>query len=254
MKLITKLGTNAVFDFKNNSIRKPVLEQLAKDARVLMSNGDELIVVTSGAVGCGTQILKGKDGIRLKQAQAAVGQPILMSEYRAAFNKYGLEIAQWLLTYSDLDSELRRENIKLGYEHLKKEKIIPIVNENDTTAIEELKFGDNDNLALELAIKLDFDTLINYTQRGALIKLNLPVHITSLFNPEYYDKIEKSGIGSGGLKSKLDCAKKACELEKKYIIAKAGDSIMDVLEGNVNATRFLIFNGENWDKFFIDNS
>jgi glutamate 5-kinase len=239
MKIITKLGTNAVFNSETEEIKRPVLERLAKDAYVLLNQGDELIVVSSGAVGCGKQILRGRAEIGFRQAQAAIGQPILMQEYGAAFNKYNLNIAQFLLTYDDLDSVSRTKKIKQAYEYLKQNRIIPIVNENDTTAIEELSFGDNDALATDLAIKLNFDTIINYTERGALVKDNKPIILTGWFNVEDYDNLKKSGTGFGGLKSKLDSAKKASEAKKQYIIAKAGDSVLDILENKVTVTRFL---------------
>jgi len=239
MKLITKFGTNAIFDSEKQEIKKSVLEQIAKDASEFIKKNNELIIVTSGAVGCGKQILSGNNGIGLKQAQAAIGQPILMQEYQKAFSKYDTNIAQFLLTYNDLDSKIRTENIKHTYDHLKNKKIIPIVNENDTTAIEELSLGDNDNLTTELAIALRFDTIINYTEKGPLIMGNQKITHTNQFNPDKYKKFENSGTGFGGLKSKLDFAKKARENNINYYIAKAGDPVYKILNAEVDSTRFI---------------
>ncbi|MFA7708213.1 MAG: hypothetical protein WCX73_04650 [Candidatus Pacearchaeota archaeon] len=243
MKLITKLGTNVIFDSAKQEIKTPILEQLAKDAQMFLNEKNkenQLIVVTSGAVGLGSKILTGNNGVKLRQAQASVGQPRLMQEYISVFDKYSLNVAQLLLTYKDLDSASGIENIKNTYENLKNNNIIPIVNENDVTAIEELKFGDNDSLATQLAMMLDFDMIINYTQRGTLIRQNNLVSLTNNFDYKNYDKLESSGTGFGGLKSKLESAKKTVEAGKQYIIAKAGDSILEILSVKVKATRFYL--------------
>jgi len=246
MNLIAKLGTNAIFDSEKQKIRKDVLEQLAKDAQIFLNEKDknnkenQLIIVTSGAVGCGKKRFNKNNynETGLKQAQASVGQPILMQKYISVFNRYSLEVSQFLLTYHDLVFISGIKNIKQTYEHLKNNKIIPIVNENDVTATAELRFGDNDALTTQLAIALNFDTIINYTKRGALIKKGEPIKQTNRFYLGYYDKLETSGTGFGGLKSKLKSAKKAVEAGKTYIIAKAGDSFFKVLSQEVNATKF----------------
>ncbi|MDD5192735.1 MAG: hypothetical protein PHH54_07305 [Candidatus Nanoarchaeia archaeon] len=237
MKLITKLGTGALKQETRNS----VLEQLAKDAYELTQNGDKIIVVTSGAVGLGKAKLKinENEDIAARQAYAAVGQPILMQEYISTFNRYSLNVAQFLLAYSDLDSISRIENIKHAYEHLRKNKIIPIVNENDVTATEELTFGDNDTLATQIAIMMGFNTIINYTERGALVRYGETITLTSNFNTSYYDTLDNPETGFGRLSSKLEAAKKAVQADKRYHIAKAGDSIFDILSGEKPSTRFL---------------
>lgn len=239
MKLITKFGTNAIFDSEKKEIKKQILEQIAKDASKFLKQSNELIIVSSGAVGLGKKILNEGDGIALKQAQAAIGQPMLMQEYQNAFNKYKLNIAQFLLTYEDLDSKIRTENINHTYQHLKKNKIIPIINENDTTAIEELSLGDNDNLTTELAIALNFDTIINYTEKGTLLKNKNKIILASIYDSEFYDKIKTNGTGFGGLASKLQAAKKANENNINYFIAKAGENIFKILNGKVEATKFI---------------
>jgi len=240
MKLIAKLGTNAIFDAEKQEIKKQVLDQIAEDAQKFTSPENKLIIVSSGAVGCGKKVLPGNSKIRLKQAQAAIGQRILMDEYAQAFSKHNLQIAQFLLTYADLESPIRLQNIAETYYHLSSNKIIPIVNENDTTTTEELSFGDNDVLATELAVKLNFEKIINYTERGALLKNNQPVTSTNQFDPEFYDTLTPKGNGFGGLASKLQSANRALERGIPYVIAKAGDSIADVLSGEAISTEFYI--------------
>ena len=239
MKLIIKLGTNVIFDSEKKKIRVNIINQLVKDVQKIRKDNHEIIIVTSGAVGCGKNILGGNGEIATRQAQAAIGQPILMETYRKEFSKYKLNTAQFLLISEDFSNIKRLNNLKQTYSHLSK-IAIPIVNENDTTAIDELSFGDNDELSLQLLLHFNFDTLINYTERGALIKDNKKIKLTNQFDSQFYDCLKKSGTGFGGLDSKLKAAKKATEAGKKYIIAKAGDSITEILSDKVHATRFYL--------------
>lgn len=236
MKIIIKIGTAAIFDYQK--IKEHIIERLAKEVSQLTSKNNEVIIVTSGAVGLGKQILSGNKEIGLKQAQAAIGQIKLMEKYSEIFSKYGLKIAQFLLNSNDLTEKRRIENIKETYDHLRG-KAIPIVNENDVTSIEELKVGDNDTLASKLMINLNFDILIILTEIGALIKEGYPIKKSNLFNVEDYDKMNIPSRGFGGLKSKLECAKFITEHKKRCIIAKAGDSIIDILNEKAVVTEFI---------------
>jgi glutamate 5-kinase len=241
MKLITKLGTSAIFDSEKKEIKTYVLEQLAKDVSEFIKQENEIIIVTSGAVGLGKAKLNanGDEDIASRQAYASIGQPILMRAYAEEFSKYNLNVAQFLLTSEDLNHRIRLDNVKQAYANLKKIGI-PIVNENDTTAIEELSFGDNDILSWQLMRSLNFDILINYTEKGPLIKNKKIIIRTNNFNPEFYDTVKSSGNGFGGLKSKLECAELATRAGKKYMIAKAGDSVFDILSGKKPSTNFYI--------------
>ncbi|MEK6820609.1 MAG: hypothetical protein AABX71_02760, partial [Nanoarchaeota archaeon] len=115
---------------------------------------------------------------------------------------------------------------------------VPIVNENDTTVTKELSFGDNDALAAQILVDLNFDILIILTEIGALIKDQTPLTKSNSFDTNYYDSIKISNHGFGGLKSKLDSAKKIVGNGKKCMVAKAGDSIIDILDKKVVATIF----------------
>ena len=237
MKIIIKIGTAAIFNSKKQKVKEEVIKILAEDVSKLIKKRNEVIVVSSGAVGFGKNMIKGKNGLRLKQAQASVGQVRLMQKYSEIFSKRGLNIAQFLLSSEDLSNKKKMKNIKETYHHLKG-KAIPIVNENDTTTIEELSFGDNDILASELLLNLDFDIIIMLTEMGALIKNKHPLKKSNLFSVEDYDKRDVPVDGFGGLKSKLESAKKIAKTGKKFIIARAGDSIHDILSEKVPATRF----------------
>jgi len=236
-KIVIKLGTKAVFDSDRREIRRNVLTGLARDVSKLLSNGNEVIIVSSGAVGCGKNVIGGNGSIGVKQAQAAVGQIKLMEEFVRAFSWNGLHVAQFLLNVDDLNSA-RKENIFAAYENLRGEAI-PIVNENDVTATGELSFGDNDNLAAEILEKFNFDILLVLTEMGALIKGGEKVSVSNSFSVEDYDMLSKNdGYGFGGLDSKLNVAKRVVKLGKSFIVGRSGDNIIEILEGQGNSTRF----------------
>ena len=234
IRLIAKIGSDALVNL-DYTLREDILESLARDI-AQFDKEDEIVIVTSGAIACGKTVIKGDDNVRNKQARAAVGQPKLMHAYHKAFSKYGLEVAQLLLTREYLTNPDKLNTTIGAYSRLRGQAI-PIVNENDIVDIEEI-FGDNDRLSLELLFRLNFKTLINYTQRGALIRQGVPLKSSRYFDYHWYDILEKSGNGSGGLQSKLECAQEAVEAGKEYYIAKAGDSIFDVLSGSTISTKF----------------
>lgn len=238
MKIVIKIGTAAIFDSKKKRVKEKVLKRLAKDISKLAKGGNEIIIVTSGAVGYGKQVILGEDKMGLKQAQASVGQIKLMEKYSSIFLKYNLHVAQILLNSKDLHEKNRIENLKETYKNLKG-KAIPIVNENDVTSIEELKVGDNDTLASRLLLNMDFDVLIILTEVGALIKNNQPLRKSTFFKVGDYDQMDFPSKGFGGLKSKLDCAKLMIDHKKRCIIAKAGDSIIDILNDKATVTEFI---------------
>ncbi len=237
MKIAIKLGTSAIFDSKNNKIKKGIIKSLVQDTKKLISNHNEVIIISSGAVGCGKSLINGANSLGLKQAQASVGQPRLMSIYEKYFSKIGLHIAQFLLTSNDLKNKGNLQNIKNTYNHLI-DIAVPIINENDTTTTEELSFGDNDLLSTEIVIGLDFDVLIVLTELGALIKDGEPVINSKSFDVGYYDSIKIKVAGFGGLKSKLNSAKRLINKNKTCIIGKAGDNLKDILDGKVVCTKF----------------
>ena len=218
-------------------IRRDVLRSLVEGVSELLEKGNEVIIVSSGAVGCGKSVIDKIGGVGVKQAQAAVGQIKLMGEFVRAFSKKKLYVAQFLLNVDDLNSD-RKENIFAAYKHLRGEAI-PIVNENDVTAIGELSFGDNDNLAAEILEKFDFDILLVLSEKGAMIRGGKRLMLSDSFSVEDYDKLSSNdGYGFGGLASKLAVAKRVVEMKKNFIVGKAGDDIIGILEGRVPATHF----------------
>jgi glutamate 5-kinase len=235
-KIVIKLGTKVVSDLAAGGVRRDVLFSLARDVSKLLNKGNEIIIVSSGAVCCGRDAIKGENGLGLKQARAAVGQTRLMNEYSGVFSKFGISVAQFLLNKDDLNSS-KLNNIKMAYRNLGHD-VIPIVNENDVTTTDELTFGDNDNLAIEILEKFDFDVLYMMTEIGALVSGGKKILESNKFEVSDYDDFGSDKLGCGGLKSKLNVAKRAIDMDKSFIIGKAGDSVIDVLDGKVEATWF----------------
>lgn len=245
-KIIIKLGTKAIFDSDLGKIRRDVSWGLARDVAELLKRDCEVMIVSSGAVGCGRDIIKESSAditptghnnkIGIRQAQAAIGQTKLMNEYSDVFGEFGLNVAQFLLSKNDLHND-RLENVKAAYENLGK-GIIPIVNENDVTTTDELTFGDNDNLAAEVLEKLDFDILLILTDLGVLISGGGKVIDSGKFDVGDYDDLGLSSVGSGGLESKLNIAKRVVDLNKDVVIGKAGDSVVEILERRTEGTWF----------------
>ena len=213
------------------------MKGLAEGVSDLLEKGNEVIIVSSGAVGCGKGIVKGNGAIGIKQAQAAVGQIKLMEEFVKAFSLKDLHVAQFLLNVDDLNSS-RKENVFAAYNYLRGEAI-PIVNENDVTATSELSFGDNDNLAAEILEKFDFDVLLVLTEMGALICDGKRLMFSDSFSVDDYDCLSTNdGYGFGGLDSKLQVARRVVGMGKKFIVGKAGDDIVEILKGRGVATYF----------------
>jgi len=157
MRIVIKIGTATLY--QNEKLSKRI-DKLVKFL-VKLNKTNEVILVSSGAVGAGyTKLKLDKSNISNKQALASIGQPLLMKEYKIRFEKYNQIVSQVLLTASDFDSRRRTENAKNMIEVLLKNKIIPIINENDAVSIEEIIFGDNDQLSAYTTYYFDADMLV----------------------------------------------------------------------------------------------
>jgi len=216
-RVVVKVGSAILTS--ENGINKEVLDNLAKELAFLRNTGREVILVSSGAVAAGKKKLHIKDGkgvsIMEKQALAAIGQSQLMHDYDEAFHRYGYNIAQILLTHSDLAHRSRYLNVRNTIHTLFKFGVIPIINENDTVSTEELKFSDNDTLGAMLANLIEADMFICLTDVDALYDSNpvthpdaKPIYTVS----EVDDRIQsmaghsKSVLGTGGMQSKINAA------------------------------------------------
>ncbi|MBT3352884.1 MAG: glutamate 5-kinase [Nitrospinaceae bacterium] len=153
-RIVVKVGSSVLTSPEESGVNRRVLGRIVSQVTALSSSRREVVLVSSGAIAAGLKRLGMKampSGIPERQAAAAVGQPILMEAYSRAFKRRGLDMAQVLLTHADLDARGRFLNACNTFETLLSRKVVPIVNENDTVSIEELRFGDNDILAAQVA-------------------------------------------------------------------------------------------------------
>ncbi|MDD5492655.1 MAG: glutamate 5-kinase, partial [bacterium] len=161
-RIVIKIGTSTLTD-DNGQLNLPHMRILVEQVVQMSRQGREVILVTSGAVGAGMGKLGLKtrpQSVREKQAAAAVGQTFLMRHYEELFNEFGLNVAQILLTQEDMRTRERYLNARNTIMTLLEYKVIPIINENDTVAVDEIRFGDNDTLSALVASKVEADLLI----------------------------------------------------------------------------------------------
>ncbi len=252
--LVVKIGTSLLTG--PNGFDGRVLEHMVKAIALLKKErAIDIAIVSSGAIGCGMAALKLKERptlLPLKQAAAAVGQSQLMHYYETLFRHYGdgLQTAQILLSSQDLEDRTRYLNIRNTIQTLFGLKtVVPVVNENDTVAPDELRIGDNDTLAARVAAKIGADALIILSDVDGLYDKN-PARFNDAKLVEYVsavsddveslaeDTITETTIG--GMKTKLAAARIACAAGVHTVIANGNrDNIIpDVLAGTAPCTAF----------------
>ena len=211
--IVLKLGSSTVVDSKGKFKTKWVAS-LIKDIKNHGKNKN-FVIVSSGAIALGQKYLKiNKKKIKLdmSQAIAAVGQIHLASEFQKLFEKYKIKIGQILISPYDTEQRRRALNVRRTFDNLFKLNAIPIVNENDTTATAEIKYGDNDRLAARVAQIIGADTLIIFSDVDGLYDKSKQNKIIKNVN-KIDEKInalidnKKNIYGSGGISTKLDAAK-----------------------------------------------
>jgi len=213
-KILIKLGT-ATLTKGGDKISRSKLEDLANQVVQIRAYYD-VILVCSGAIAAAKQFIKlEKIGNELieKQALAAIGQPFLMRLLYESFRDFEIPVGQCLLSYHDFKSNQSKTNIENTIEELLKNNILPIINENDTTATEEIKFGDNDKLSALVASLLKVDRLILASNTfGIYDDLDQTIEeVTDISKIRQYITEQKSSQGTGGMHSKLDAAQIALD-------------------------------------------
>ena len=254
-KIVLKVSTNMITD----GVAKIYLDKIrafVQEVAELIHEGYSVIIVSSGAIGCGLAKLglksRPKEYKKL-QALASVGQIHLMSLYQQEFNEYGLQIGQILLSADDTRDSTRKSNVRNTLEVLLEKGIVPIINENDSVAIEELSYGDNDTLSALVAILLFVDLLIILTDVEGLCDKNPKIHPDSkiISQIEVIDeKIEKivedidGGITFGGMRCKINAIKKLTNIGIPAVITsfKNQGIIKKILKGEEIGTYFIAQN------------
>lgn len=250
-RILLKIGSNTLTK-ETDQISRGKIEDIARQIAKL-KNDYEFIIVSSGAIAAAKQFVKlehnGKE-ITVKQALAAIGQPHLMRIYQENFRELGLFTSQCLLSYSDFEKPESKENIKNTINVLVENNFVPIINENDTVATDEIKFGDNDKLAALAASLLDVDVLIIATNTdGIYVKDTIhdpkPQTILEVMDIEELEKeisLEKSSHGTGGMESKMQAARiaKKAHIETWILNGLKDNFILDAIEGASNFTKIKI--------------
>ena len=211
-KIVIKLGSTTVIDKKGN-FKKAWVNSLIKDIKKYKKNRD-IVIVTSGAIALGQNYLKIKTKkikLEMSQAIASIGQIHLAEEFQKIFQKNNFKVGQILISPDDTEQRRRALNVKRTFDNLFKLKAIPIVNENDTTATSEIKYGDNDRLAARVAQIIGADTLIIFTDVDGLYdktsKKKLIKEVRNLSSNIYKLADKKTtNYGSGGMITKLEAA------------------------------------------------
>ncbi len=250
-RIVIKVGTSNLTD-KSYRLDPRKVERLTKEIVDLKKEGREIILVTSGAIGAGIGKLDLKQrprDIKVLQATAAVGQNILMSTYDRYFAKYGQTIAQLLLTHEDFFDRKRYLNLRNTLITLLKSGVIPIINENDTVVVDEIKLGDNDNLSALVASNLDADLLIILTDIDGLYTYDPKrskkaefISIVEEITPEIERIASARGrTGIGGMKTKIQAAKVTMKAGIPMVIANGNEEniLARIIAGERIGTIFL---------------
>ena len=239
-RIVFKVGTATLYE--NNSLSSridKIVEFLAE-----LNRENEVILVSSGAVGAGyTRCQLDKSKLENKQALAAIGQPLLMREYKDRFAKYGVVNAQVLVTAADLDSRKRTENAKKMINVLLENRVIPIINENDSVSVEEILFGDNDQLSAYVTHYFGADLLVILSDIDAFYSSNpkedksaKPIKIVEKIEDEWLRQTcnPNDEFATGGIVTKLKAAKFLMDRGKDMFLTSGFDlrDVESFLNGN----------------------
>ena len=232
-KVVIKIGSSTLID-KRGKPKKIWLKEFAKDIKNLIHKKKQIVIVSSGAIAMGCEYLKiKKNGLKVdkSQAVASIGQIELMDFYKKIFDKNKIKISQVLLTLDDTEQRRRSINARRTIDNLLAMNIVPIVNENDTTATTEIKYGDNDRLAARVAQIISADCLILLSDVDGLYtdnpKKNRETKLIKSVreideNIKKYATRSENLYGSGGMKTKIEAAK-ICQLSGCYMAIANGN-------------------------------
>lgn len=251
MKTVIKIGTSTIAHSGGRlNIRR--VEELCKIISDLKNSGMDIIIVSSGAIGMGCGKLsfaKRPDDMPSKQAAAAVGQCELMYVYDKLFSEYNHTVAQMLITASDIKNDERHTNFTNTLNRLLELGVIPIINENDTIATEEIKVGDNDTLAAFVSSSINADLLILMSDIDGLYTADPRKDQNAKLIPEVYELNDEimalggdsgSALGTGGMKTKLTAAKICTQSGCDMIIMNSlkPEDLYNIADGKAVGTRF----------------
>ena len=268
-RVVLKLGSSVVTT--DEGLDRETIRRIVDDVCKYKKLGKEFIIVSSGAIAAGVKRMELKEGARTipqKQAAASIGQSRLMAAYEQAFDRHGIRVGQMLLTKDDLTDRRRYLNARNTLTTLLSWGAVPIINENDTVMVEEIKFGDNDNLSALVATLADADLLLALSDIEGFMDCDprknpdaciVPVieDITSEIRSMASDA--SSGPGRGGMVSKLEAAAKVRIVGIPMIIAggKVPDVITRVMSAELCGTLIMpakerISARKHWIRYNLD--
>jgi glutamate 5-kinase len=250
-RVVVKVGSNVLTARQGLNI--PVMRSIAGQISRLMEAGREVILVSSGAMASGLKKIgleRRPDGLPQRQAVAAVGQAGLIMEYEKAFERHRLKAAQILLTSEDLSSRKRYLNARNTLNTLLDWKIVPIINENDTVSVEEIRLGDNDNLAAMITLLMDADLLVILSDIDGLFTRDprtepdaelIPVVGVITKSTEKAAGSIPGPLGTGGMMSKINAARKVNSAGVPMVVAKGDkpDILVRLFDGEAHGTYFV---------------
>ncbi len=251
-RVVVKIGTNILT--KGARIDAGYVRTIAGQVNALLKTGRQVVIISSGAIGMGAGQMEiaGAKNIKMRQACAAIGQPLLMAEYRKSFLRYGVTVAQVLLTAEVLSNRKTYLNLRNSIETLLKLSVVPILNENDSVSTAEIgsAFGDNDKLSALVASKIDADLLIMLSDIDALYDKNpqktadaKPIHTVFEITDSIIRNAGGKGSmhGTGGMKTKLEAAKIASNAGCRIVLAngRIKNIIGRIIKGEEIGTIFM---------------
>lgn len=248
-KLVLKIGTSTLTG-GTKLISRGKVEDIGRQILALRDDYD-IVLVSSGAIAAAKQYINIRDAgkpVASKQAMAAIGQPLLMRLYNEIFGDFGIRTAQCLMTYRDFENETSRKNTLNTIDELIKYEYVPVINENDTTAVEEIILGDNDKLSALVATLIKADLLVLASDIDGVFDKNPHLHPDAKLIAEIGDieearkSVEErdSGLGTGGMSSKLEAANicRQASIETWIVNGGANNFLVNALDGKIPCTKF----------------
>ena len=252
-RIVVKIGTNVLS--KNEGLDAAYVRRVADQVKCVLETDRQVLIVSSGAIGMGAGRLglQGPvQGMKMRQACAAIGQPLLMQEYRKSFLRHGVNVAQVLVTAEVLNNRKTYLNLRNSIETLLELGVVPVLNENDSVSTEEIgtAFGDNDRLSALVASKIDADLLIMLSDIDALYDKDPRKHPDAQPIPVVFEVTPQivrtaGGKGSryatGGMKTKIEAARIASQAGCRLVLAngRAKNVITRIVAGEQVGTVFM---------------
>ena len=247
--IVLKVGSSTL-TAGTNRVSRGKIEDIARQI-VQLKDHYQIILVSSGAIATARQFISisGWDKIvASKQAMSAIGQPILMQIYNEVFRDFDIKTAQCLLTYRDFENPKSRQNTLNTIQELLRHGYVPIINENDTVAVEEIILGDNDKLSALVASLVGAESLFLASDIDGVFDKNPHTHKDAQLIPTIHDLNEvvqfieekPNGLGTGGMTSKIQAARICMDNQIEVYILNGGrmNFLVDVLEEKIPFTRF----------------